>query len=158
MCILPSGLGFGLSRPPSCISSKEKDTLWTCRQSEEAVIYSYQSYSSTHSSTSLLRQCALRLPTVCEHSAAAHTLLLYLSINTCHPFFHIMTGECVFNVITFYCNYLSRYWLLSQSAVIEKGNQSHVRNRSNWKMCFIQCHCISLCMCVCVCARPAVKY
>lgn len=36
MNILPSGRGFGLSKPPSCISSKEKDTLWTCRQSEEA--------------------------------------------------------------------------------------------------------------------------
>lgn len=30
MGILPSGRGFGLSSPPSCISSKEKDTLWTC--------------------------------------------------------------------------------------------------------------------------------
>lgn len=27
---LPSGLGLGLSKPPSCISSKEKDTLCTC--------------------------------------------------------------------------------------------------------------------------------
>ena len=32
--VLPSGRGFGLSRPPSCISSKEKDTLWTCRESD----------------------------------------------------------------------------------------------------------------------------
>lgn len=37
MCVLPSGRGFGLSRPPSCISSKEKDTLWTYREHKEAV-------------------------------------------------------------------------------------------------------------------------
>lgn len=37
MCVLPSGRGFGLSRPPSCISSKEKDTLWTYGEHKEAV-------------------------------------------------------------------------------------------------------------------------
>lgn len=33
--VLPSGRGFGFSRPPSCISSKEKETLCTCRDTRK---------------------------------------------------------------------------------------------------------------------------
>lgn len=35
--VLPSGRGFGLSKPPSCMSSNAKDTLWTCGDERGAV-------------------------------------------------------------------------------------------------------------------------
>lgn len=35
--VLPSGRGFGLSKPPSCMSSNAKDTLWTCGEERGTV-------------------------------------------------------------------------------------------------------------------------
>lgn len=47
-CMLPSGRGFGLSRPPSCISSKEKDTLCTYRE-RTCVLTFIRALRETHS-------------------------------------------------------------------------------------------------------------
>lgn len=84
---LPSGRGFGLSRPPSCMSSKAKDTLWTCEEHETRGVVSESAFSAQISRrpSAASNPATLQMSRLQKHSEASEADLFSCDFNKCFP-------------------------------------------------------------------------